>query len=167
MRARLGIVALALLLSACGSGSETASSDVPDATESTTAAVAASFAAPVDLGNGVSITISEPASFTPGDFASNYLPGQTADLFTVDITNSGADALDLSTITLSAMSGANVCMDVLDGDNGINGAPTDPVAPGATSSFKYGIACDAKAGDDLAITVAVGETNIALKGALA
>ena len=109
MRARLGIAALALLLSACGGGSTSGSTtDTADVAESTAAAVAATFGSPVDLGNGVSITISDPQSFTPGSFASNYLPGQTADLFTVDVTNSGADALDLSTITLSAMSGENV-----------------------------------------------------------
>ena len=169
MRARLGLLALAtaLTLTACGSSDSGSTSDTVDAVESTAAATAADFGSPLDLGSGVSVTISAPATFTPGDFASNYLPGQTADLFTIDVKNDGTAALDLSTVVFAATADGISCVDVLDGDNDINGAPTDPVAAGGSVSFKYAIACDAKAGAALQLGVTFGDTNAALDGKLA
>lgn len=169
MRARLGLAAVALMLTACGSsGSATDTpTDGAAATETTAAAASADFDSPIDLGSGVSITISAPASFTPGDFASNFIPGQTAELLTIDVKNTGTAALDLSTILFTPTSAGTFCSDVLDGDNGINGAPTEPVAAGGEASFKYAVACDAKAGDPLELAVTFGETNVSLSATLA
>lgn len=168
MRARLGILALAFALTACGSGpAADAPTDSAAATETSAAATAADFGKALDLGSGVSVTVSQPASFTPGAFASNYLPGQVADIFTIDVKNAGTTALDLSTIAFTVTSGNNFCSDVLDGDNGINGAPTDPVAAGGSVSFKFAIACDAKVGAALDLTVGFADVNASLKGKLA
>ena len=166
MRTRLGLVAIALILTACGGGSSDTPSDSASATETTAAATAADFGTAIDLGGGVSVTISAPGTFTPGAFASNYLPGQVADLFTIDVANKGTAPLDLSSISFAPTSGTAFCSDVLDGDNGINGAPTDPVAAGATASFKYAIACDAKVGDPLALGITYSDTNLTLAGKL-
>lgn len=170
MRARLGLLALAtaLTLTACGN-SEAANDTEADvtATETTAAATAADFNAPIDLGAGVSLTISAPAAFTPGDFASNFIPGQTAQLLEIEVSNTGTTALDLSTILFTPTSAGTFCSDVLDGDNGINGAPTEAVEAGASTSFKYAVACDAKVGDPLELTVTFGETNVGLAGTLA
>lgn len=165
MRTRLGLVAIALILTACGSTSA-APSDSASATDSTAAATAADFGKAIDLGGGISVTVSAPGKFTPGSFASNYLPGQVADLFTIDVTNKGTAPLDLSSISFAPTSGTAFCSDVLDGDNGINGAPTDPVAAGGTASFKYAIACDAKVGDPLALGITYSSTNLTLSGKL-
>ncbi len=81
--------------------------------------------------------------------------------------NGGTADLDMATLILAASAGGNSCTDVLDGDNGINGAPTDPLAAGASVSFKYGVACDAKAGAPLAFSITLGETNAVLNGTLA
>lgn len=173
MRARLGILAVATLaLAACGStgssGSSGTTSSQPAATASASAAAAkAAFGAPFDLGSGVSVTISKPAAFTPGAYASNYMQGQVANLVTVDVENKGTNPLDMTTVILSATSGANSCSDILDGDNGINGAPTDPVAAGGHTTFKYGIACDGKAGAPLDLNVAFGNSSVDLTGTLA
>jgi hypothetical protein len=168
MRPHLGLVVVALVLTACGSTAPAAGpSDEAAATETSAAATAAQFGAPLDLGSGVAVTISAPASFTPGDFASNYFPGQVAQLFTVAVENKGTAALDLSTVTFAATSSGNFCTDVLDGDNGINGAPTDPVAAGGSVSFKYAVACDAKVGDPIELGIVFGDTNAALTGKLA
>lgn len=170
MRVRLGLLAIAtaLTLTACG-GSDTTADTTDDvtATETTAAATAADFNEPLDLGAGVSLTVSAPAAFTPGDFASNFIPGQTAQLFEIAVSNTGDAALDLSAILFTPTSGGTYCSDVLDGDNGINGAPTEPVAAGASASFKYAVACDAKAGAPLELTVTFGETNVSLKGTIA
>lgn len=173
MRARFGILAVATLtLAACGSTNtsspSTGSSDAasqPSATASA-AATTAAFDAPFTLG-GATVTISAPKSFTPGAYASNFMPGQVAELVTVDIANKGTTPLDMTTIVLSATSGQNACSDVLDGDNGINGAPTDPVAAGGHTTFKYGIACDGKMGDPLDLNVAFGSASVDLTSKLA
>lgn len=168
MRARLGLVALALVLTACGGSTATdAPADSADPTESSAVVSKSNFAAPIDLGAGVAITISAPAAFTPGDFASNYFPGQTANVFTIDVQNSGKAALDLSTVLFTPTSGGVSCIDVLDGDNGIVGAPTDPVAAGGSVSFKYAIACDAKAGAPLELGIIFDTVNTTLTGSLA
>ena len=170
MRTRLGLLAIAtaLMLTACGGNATDATTDAAATTETTAAAVAtAEWDIALDMGNGVSVKVTAPATFTPGSFASNYLPGQTADLFNVEVTNSGSGAFDLSAISLAPTSGEAFCSDVLDGDNGINGAPTEPLAAGATVSFKYGIACDAKVGDPLTLGLTVGDKSVNFVGTLA
>lgn len=168
MRARLGLVAVALVLTACGGNTATDSpSDSANPTESAAVVSKSDFGSPIDIGSGVSITVSKPAAFTPGDFASNYLPGQTANVFTIDVNNSGKTALDLSTVLFTPTSAGMSCIDVLDGDNGVVGSPTDPVAAGGTAEFKYAIACDAKAGEPLELGVVFGDVNTTLAGSLA
>lgn len=173
MRIPVAITALALTLTACGgssSGSGSTGAESPSASASASAsstAVTAAFGAAADLGGGVKVTVSAPANFKPGSFASNYMPGQVPDVFDITVDNKGAAALDMTSVLVSATSGAATCTDVLDGDNGINGAPTDPLATGATSTFKFAIACDAKVGDPLAVTVTVGTNSVTLNGKLA
>lgn len=175
MRARLAIptlaIALSLGLSACGGGSTSASSGA-DATASASASatptgVQGTFDKAQDLGGGVSVTVSAPASFKPGQYASNYIPGQVANIFTITIANTGKGPLDPTSVLFTSTSGGSACNDILDGDNGINGAPTAPVAAGASASFKIGVACDAKAGDPIDLTVSVGEKSVDITGKFA
>jgi signal transduction histidine kinase len=92
----------------------------------------------------------------PTKFASNYQKPQIPNKFEVTVVNGGAKVLDLATVSIATKSGTNTCVDVLDGDNGINGAPTDTLKPGATVTFTYGIACMAKIGDPLELTASFG-----------
>lgn len=158
----------ALVLTGCGKKNDTAS---PSPSESATATAAPTasggFGSAIALGSGVSLTISAPATFTPGTFASNYLPGQAANVFDVTLKNGGTAAIDPTTISLAASSGANTCTDVLDGDNGVAGAPTDPIAAGATSNFKFAIGCDAKAGAPLHFDITVGTATASIDGKIA
>lgn len=125
------------------------------------------FDKPLDLGGGVSVTISAPTRFTPTQFMTNYdQKAKTANYFTVTIKNGGKSALDFSTVSLEADSGSNVCFDIL-GDQDINGAPTDPLKAGAEVSYKYGVGCQAAAGDPLSMTVRIGGSNVAVEGKLA
>ena len=158
----------ALVLTGCGKKSVNTSS-TPTATATTTAAPTASggFGSPITLGDGVSLTISTPKSFSPGTFASNYLPGQAANVFDVTLKNSGTVAIDPTTISLAARSGANTCTDVLDGDNGVTGPPTDSIAAGATSNFKFAVGCDAKAGAPLHFDITVGTSTASIDGKIA
>jgi predicted small lipoprotein YifL len=125
------------------------------------------FDTPLDLGNGVSLTVSVPTSFTPTIFASNYLKGQVANVFSMNVTNGSSADLDLSTLSLVVESGSAFCSEVLDGDSGINGAPLESLAAGASTSFKYGVACDAKKGVPLNLKITFGSNLIAVAGTLA
>lgn len=158
----------ALVLTGCGKKSVNASS-TPTPTATATAAPAASggFGSAIALGSGVSLTISAPKSFSPGTFASNYLPGQVANVFDVTVKNSGTAAIDPTTISLAARSATNTCTDVLDGDNGVSGAPTDPIAAGATANFKFAIGCDAKAGAPVHFDITVGTSTASIDGKIA
>ncbi len=166
----VGIIVLvsALSLSACGGKkAETASTTTDNSTAAATAAATGGFDSALDLGGGVSLTVSAPKSFVPGQFASNYVKGQAANSFDVTVKNGGTTELDPSTILIETASGANTCTDVLDGDNGIAGAPTDSIAAGAQISFKFAVACDAKAGDALHVNVAVGSGSASIDGKVA
>ena len=162
------IVLATLSLTACGNK---APKELP-ASETTVveeaeATATIGFDSPLDLGNGVSITVSTPTSFTPTIFASNYIKGQVANVFSVDVKNGGTADLDLSVLSLVVESGTAFCSEVLDGDSGITGAPLEAVAPGASKSFKYGIGCDAKKGAPLNLKITLGTNVIAVDGTLA
>lgn len=162
------ILVSALSLAGCGSKKNNASSNgSSDAlVQGSTASKTGAFGTAITLSDGITLTLSVPTTFTPGQFATNYVAGQTANIFDVTVKNSGSAVLDPATISLQVASGANNCVDVLDGDNGLNGAPTDPITSGSESTFKFGIACDAKSGDPLNIIVSVGSSIVAVDGKL-
>ena len=125
------------------------------------------FDSPLDLGGGVFVTVSAPSRFTPTTFMTNIdQKPKTSNSFSVIIKNGGKTDLDFTTVSLQAASGANVCFDVL-GDLDINGAPTDPLAAGATTTYTYGVGCQAGAGEPLSLTVQIGESKVAVEGKLA
>lgn len=170
MKKSLTVVAVigALVLTGCGKKANDASTTpTPSATESATAAASGGFGTAVALGGGISVTMSAPSSFKPGNFASNYLPGQAANVFNVSLKNGGTTAIDPTTISFSANSGTNTCTDVLDGDNGVAGPPTDSIAAGATATFKFAVGCDAKAGAPLHIDITVGSSSAGIDGKIA
>ncbi len=124
------------------------------------------FGAPLNLGSNAVVTFAENTSFTPGAYASNYQKGMVANKFDVTIENKGTEALDLSSISISPTSGANNCVDILDGDNNINGAPSDPIAAGSSTTFTYGLGCSAKVGDPLVLSVSIGADVVSVTGTL-
>ena len=164
----LGLVSV-LALAGCGKkdmGLNTHPGDASVFTDAAAPTVTTGFGAPLDLGKDASVTFQENSSFTPGAYASNYKKGMVANKFDMTVKNIGAKALDLATVAVAMKSGKNVCVDVLDGDNGINGAPTDPVAPGASVTFTYGVACFAKTGEPLDLSVSIGSEIVGVAGTL-
>jgi hypothetical protein len=158
----------ALVLAGCGKKSDAAPHTPTQTPNASTAPTATGgFGTPVSLGSAVSLTIQVPTKFAPGKFASNYLPGQSANVFDVTLKNGGTVAIDPATISFAASSGTNTCTDVLDGDNGVSGAPTDPIAAGTTSNFKIAIGCDAKAGAPLNFNITVGTSTASIAGKIA
>ncbi|MBI3429150.1 MAG: hypothetical protein HY050_03645 [Actinobacteria bacterium] len=156
-----------LALAGCGTKADTSAKPTESASPSATTTVSSGFGVPITVGTAITLTISKPTSFKPGQFASNYLPGQVANVFSVTIKNGTSAELDPATISLVASSGANTCTDVLDGDNNISGAPTDPIAAGSEVNFKFAIGCDAKSGQPLRINITIGSDTSALDGTLA
>lgn len=156
-----------LALTGCGNTAEPVATPTESATPSATPTVSNAFGSPITVGEGITVTISKPTTFVPGTFASNYLPGQAANVFTATLKNESGSEIDPSTFSLVASSGSNTCTDVLDGDNGISGAPTEPIATASEVNFKFAIGCDAKSGQPLHIDVTIGSNTATLDGTIA
>jgi hypothetical protein len=125
------------------------------------------FDSPLDLGGGVFVTVSAPTRFTPTIFMTNIdQKPKTSNSFDVIIKNDGKTPLDFTTVSLEAASGSNVCFDVL-GDLDINGAPTEALKPGGEVSYKYGVGCQAAAGEPLTLTVRIGASTVQVDGTIA
>ena len=155
-------IALALTLSACGGGDEVAQVDDQSLVTEVEEAPQASggFDAPVVTPDKVSYTLSSPANFTPGKFASGMLPGQINERFNLNVTNGSAAELDLATLIVKGSTTTGDCVDIFDGDNQMEGAPTTPLAAGASAKFSWGLSCPGKNGED--ISVLLSNANVTL-----
>jgi hypothetical protein len=155
-------IALALTLSACGGSDETAQVDDQTLVAEVEEAPQASggFDAPVVTPDKVSYTLSSPASFTPGKFASGMLPGQINERFNVTVENGSAAELDLATLIVKGSTTTGECVDIFDGDNQMEGAPTTPLAAGASANFSWGLSCPGKSGEDISVILSNGTINV-------
>lgn len=155
-------VALALTLSACGGGDEVAQIDDQSLVTEVEEAPQASggFDAPVVTPDKVSYTLSSPAGFTPGKFASGMLPGQINERFNLNVTNGSAAELDLAILIVKGSTTTGECVDIFDGDNQMEGAPTTPLAPGASTKFSWGLSCPGKNGEDISVVLSNGGVTL-------
>ena len=155
-------IALALTLSACGGGDEVSQVDDQSLVTEVEEAPQASggFDAPVITPDKVSYTLSSPASFTPGKFASGMLPGQINERFNLNVTNGSAAELDLATLIVKGSTTTGDCVDIFDGDNQMEGAPTTALAPGASTKFSWGLSCPGKAGEDISVVLSNGTASL-------
>ena len=155
-------LALALTLSACGGSDEAAQVDDQSLVTEVEEAPQASggFDAPVVTPDKVTYTLSSPANFTPGKFASGMLPGQINERFNLSVTNGSAAELDLATLIVKGSTTTGECVDIFDGDNQMEGAPTTPLAAGASAKFSWGLSCPGKSGED--ISVILSNANVTL-----
>ncbi|MEY3934981.1 MAG: hypothetical protein RI901_411 [Actinomycetota bacterium] len=48
---------------------------------------------------------------------------------------------------------SGVCVDIFDGDNGMEGAPQEPLAVGKSISFNWGLSCIGKSGEELSLVL--------------
>ncbi|MBU6264134.1 MAG: hypothetical protein KGM39_05105 [Actinomycetales bacterium] len=162
--------AAALVLTACGGstdGTATTNGNNQDLVTNTTDATGA-VGSDIDLGNGVTIKLSDPQSFAPTQFASNYAKGQTANLFEATVTNKSSKAVDWATVSfVSTTTAGGACPEVLDGDAGVDGQPQGSLAAGQSATFKFGVACDTKPGAELNVLISVAGKTAEVKGKLA
>ena len=155
-------IALALTLSACGGGDEVAQVDDQSLVTEVEEAPQASggFDAPVVTPDKVSYTLSSPANFTPGKFASGMLPGQSNERFDLNVTNGSAAELDLAILIVKGSTTTGECVDIFDGDNQMEGAPTTPLAAGASAKFSWGLSCPGKSGEDISVVLSNGSVTL-------
>lgn len=118
------------------------------------------FDSEIKLPTGESYVLSSPAKFTPGKFASGIVIGQSNYRFDVTTKNGGTADLDLAVLIVQGSTSSGACVDVFDGDNNINGAPTDPLPAGQSKTFTWALSCPGKVGDDLAVKLLSGETAL-------
>lgn len=168
---RSAVIALALVLGLTGCGKEATGlnenpGDASEFVDESIVTATTGFGAPLALGSDVVVTFAENVPFTPGAYASNYQKGMVANKFDVTIENKGSKELDLTSIAIALSSGTDTCVDILDGDNDINGAPTEPIAAGASTTFTYGVGCNAKVGGLLELSVSIGSDVVAVNGTL-
>ena len=165
--------ALLLLLTACGgktAESSTTTDEGQALTENVETAPQATggFDAPVVTPDKVSYTLSSPSHFVTGQFAAGQLPGQLDQKFTLSITNNSTADLDLATLIVMGSTPAGVCADIFDGDNAMEGAPTDPLTAGASTTFGWGLSCPGAVGDEITVALTNAGVNIVeVKGKLA
>ena len=170
---------LALALASCGGGQSSGQSSAKASGSSTdssalvnapTAAPQASgsFGSVVTLPNGVAFTLDKQAVFTPTKFSSGQIDGQRFNSFEITVRNATSTPLDLGALIMTSTTTADAgCVDIFDGQVGLQGAPSTPVAAGGTTTFKWAVSCPGKAGDPLNITLTTdGTTNVQVKGKL-
>lgn len=156
------LCAAALSLTACGGSDESAQVDDQTLVTEVEEEVQASggFDSPVVTPDKVSYTLSSPASFTPGKFASGMLPGQSNERFNLKITNGSAADLDLATLIIKGATTSGECVDIFDGDNQMEGAPTTPLAAGASATFSWGLSCPGKSNEEISVVLSNGISNL-------
>ncbi|MEI6648529.1 MAG: hypothetical protein WCO08_02685 [Actinomycetes bacterium] len=163
--AAVSVAGLVLVLAGCGGAAKVAA-PTDTASQTSAAEPTGSFGSVVTLSGGVTVTVAAPTSFKPGQFATNFFAGNVANKMSVTVHNGGSAALDLTTMVIDQNSGTNACVDINDGDNGINGVPSDPVAANASATFAYGVGCSAKVGDPLTLVITLGSSSATITGKL-
>ncbi len=176
-RSRLALVAiatsgLALTLASCGGGQTNGKASADSSALATSAPTAAQasgdFGSVVTLPSGIAFTLNNQAVFTPTKFSSGQIDGQRFNSFEITVKNGTSAPLDLGTLILTSTASAGAgCVDIFDGQVGLQGAPSDLVAAGGTTTFKWALSCPGKAGDLLTIAMTTdGTTNVEVKGKL-
>ena len=171
----IGTSGLVLVLASCGggksggqaSGNATQSSGLVTAPSSAPQA-SGTFGSVVTLPNHVAFTLNKLAVFVPTKFSAGQIDGQINNSFEITVKNATTAPLDLGALILTSVTGAaGNCVDIFDGQVGLQGAPSDPVAAGGASTFKWAISCPGKAGDPLSISLTTdGVANVLVTGKL-
>ena len=146
-------LALMIALSACGTPAastpdpEASSAVVEESAEATEVTpppvdnLIKQFGEVVTYEDNLSVSLSQPAQYTPGEYAQGVVDGQTPVVFKVVLTNGTASAVDPYTYVSVSSAGAesSTIADVMNpefGDIGL--APTTKVLPGQTVEWYVG-----------------------------
>ena len=126
------------------------------------------FGSDIDLGNGLTLNVTDPEVFKAKDFDALGVEGRPL-VMTIKVSNTGSKEVDLASFSIiqSAFdSDASLsCFDVFEEASGVAGLPLETiVAPGKSLEFKWAIVCPTAAGDKLYLTLsATGEEQVTLE----
>lgn len=132
------IVALVIIFTGC--------STAPTATPDTNASAAATpeeepaveentnpaFGDVVTFENGVSLSVSQPAEYSPSDTASGPVEGQQSTVFEFVVTNNSKENFDPTLVYATASSGGVEADGIFDVEKSVGFPPSTAVLPGQT-----------------------------------
>lgn len=99
----------------------------------------ATFGQYVSWQNGVSVAVSEPTEFTPGEYV-EVVEGATYVMFTIRVTNDGAGAYNSGWMSVSAQSGSSEADSVFDSENGVSSTSPYVVLKQGGSAIEFPLA---------------------------
>lgn len=88
--------------------------------------------------DGLTVTISEPKSFKPGEYAAGGEKAKAHALFNITVTNGSDQPFDPSLFIATLTSGEEEGEQVFDSENGLEGSPNTKVLPGKKVKFTLG-----------------------------
>jgi hypothetical protein len=105
------------------------------------------FGSDIDLGNGLTLNVTDPEVFKAKDFDALGVDGRPL-VMTIKVSNTGSKEVD-----------------VFEEASGVAGLPLETIiAPGKSLEFKWAIVCPTVAGDKLYLTFsATGEEQVTLE----
>lgn len=161
-------LALALVLSACGtSGAPSSDAETPAGSASTNApaespeAVSESESDVAPFGktwtydDGLKITVTAPKAFKPSPYVTDSkLPSVRMD---VTVTNDTGEPFDPTLVLVTATSGEAEAEELFDSEKGLNGSPSTSIRPGKKVTFPVGFSV--KDPKDVLVEVTPGLTH--------
>ncbi len=138
----LAIFILAFLFAGCSTATITepdpaaSSASAPEETETPEPPAIPVFGETVTYSNGVSISVSTPAAYTPSETAMGMVDGQSYVVFEFVITNGSNEPFDPTLVYASASSGGVEAESIFDSQNQIGFPPSTTVIPGATIKWQ-------------------------------
>lgn len=109
--------------------------------------------------DGLAMSVSAPAAFTPNDYAFGVKKGARNFSTTLKLTNGGTSNFSAFGAAPTTTAGEVPCEGIFDSGSGMNGAPTSMVLPQKSLTWKVAFSCEAKAGADLTLQVSPGFTQ--------
>lgn len=85
--------------------------------------------------DGVSVTVSEPEAYTPGEYSFGGEGYDEHVLFTVTVANESGAGIDLNLFTVSVQSGRTEGEQIFDSENGVDGSPMTTLLDGRDVEF--------------------------------
>lgn len=104
--------------------------------------------------NGVTVTLSQPADYTPSDSSFDPSNAPAHVTFEVTVTNDGEEDYDPVLLSLSAQSGSTPAEQIFDSAQGVGGSPSTTLLPGRSVTFP--VAFGVQDPTDLVVEVSPG-----------
>lgn len=94
------------------------------------------FGETITYDDGISVSVSAPAPYTPSELAAGVVEGQQAVVFEIVITNNSTEGFDPTLALASASSAGVEASGIFDTSNQIGFPPSTTVTPGSTIKWQ-------------------------------